>query len=137
MIKRKKEKSNIMLGPVITLIILTIIVIVSSTIFSLLGIEGQKTEIINGVLQTSLTTVNNILTKDGLKHMISNTLTNFQLFEPLVLLIISLIAFGIGEASGLFKAVFSPLKKVKINTMLLVTLLLGMASTFVGEYSYV
>ncbi|MDD2377678.1 MAG: AbgT family transporter [Bacilli bacterium] len=137
MIKRKKEKHNIMLGPVITLILLTIIVIVASTIFSLLGIEGQKTQIVNDALQTSLTTVNNILTKDGLKYVISSTLTNFKLFEPLVLLIISLIALGIGEASGLFKAVFSPLKKARLSLLLFCTLFLGIISTFIGEYSYV
>jgi len=137
MIRHKIKKKNIMLGPVITIIILTALVVIFSAIFSLLGIEGQKTEIINNTLQTSLTTVNNILTKDGIKYVISNALVNFKLFEPVILLIISLIALGIGEASGLFKAVFSSLQKLKPNTMILFTIFVGVISSFVGEYSYI
>ncbi|MGE5456083.1 MAG: AbgT family transporter [Ignavibacteriales bacterium] len=137
MIRHRIKKKNIMLGPVITIIILTAVVIILSAVFSLLGIEGQKTEIVNNTLQTSLTTVNNILTKDGLKYVISNALVNFKLFEPLVLLIISLIALGIGEASGLFKAVFSPLQKMRPNTIILLTMFVGVISSFIGEYSYV
>ena len=136
MFKGSKKKKK-MLGPVITIIIMTIIVVISSAIFSLLGITGNQTLIINGSLETSLITVNNILTQDGIKYIFSNIITNFQVFEPLVLLIISLITISIGEASGLFKAIFSRLKRINSNFLTFIVLFLGIACSFFGDYSYV
>lgn len=136
MFKSKKNKKK-MLGPVITIIIMTFIIVLLSAIFSLLGITGNQTLIVNGSLETSLATVNNILTKDGIKYVFTNVVTNFQIFEPLVLLIISLMTVSIGEASGLFKALFSPLKKFNQKFLTFLVLLLGIGSSFFGEYSYI
>ncbi|HPF83164.1 MAG TPA: AbgT family transporter, partial [Bacilli bacterium] len=136
MFNKKKNKKK-MLGPVITIMIMTFIIIILSSIFSLLGITANKTTIVNGSLETSLTTVNNILTKDGIKYIFTNVVTNFQAFEPLVLLIISLITISIGEASGLFKAIFSRFKKVNSKMLTFIILMLGIASSFIGEYSYI
>lgn len=133
----KKNKNNKkMLGPVITIIILTFLIVIASSVFSLLGITGNQTYISNGSLETSLVTVNNVLTKDGIKYVFTNAITNFQIFEPLVLLIISLITISIGEASGLLKAVFTPLKKINNTFLTFLVLLVGIASSFFGEYSY-
>lgn len=62
---RKNKNRNILLGPVITIIILIGLIIIFSAIFSLLELEGQKAQIINGTVETSLTTVNNVLTLEG------------------------------------------------------------------------
>ena len=64
-------------------------------------------------------------------------LVNLQLFEPLVLLIISLITVSIGEASGLFKAVLKPLAKLNPKFLTFLVLLVGISSSFIGEYSYI
>ena len=109
--KRIKKKKK-MLGPVITIILLTFIIIVTSTVFSLLQIDAEQTSIVKSSLETSVVTVNNILTRDGIKYILGNIITNLQLFEPLVLLIISLITVSIGEASGIFQAIFRPLSKI-------------------------
>lgn len=132
---RKKEQKH--LGPVIALLILIIVVGVVSLIFSLFEIQGQRTEINNGVLETTLVTVNNAISKDGIKYIISNAVSNLQLFEPLVLLIISLIGYGIGEASGFFKAIFSPLKNSHPWLITFVLLFISIISSFFGEYSFV
>ena len=133
---RKNKKRNILLGPVITIMILTGIIIIMSAICSLIGLEGQKSEIVNGTIETHLTTVNNVLTVAGIKYILTSVITNLQLFEPLLLIIATLIAVGIGEASGLFKAIFTPLKKVKPSVITFITLFVGIISTFIGEYSY-
>ncbi len=136
--KNKRKKGfNISLGPVITILILTLIVIVLSSIFSLTEIQGQKTQIVDDGLETSLITVNNVLTVNGLKTIISNSITNLNLFEPFFLLIMSLIALGIGEASGLFYMIFKPLKNVKKGWLTFFTLLIGLVSSVIGEYSYI
>lgn len=135
MLKRKKNKKKA-LGPVIMIIVLIFIIVLSSAFFSAIGITGDQTYISNGSLETSLTTVNNLLTKDGIKYIFTNAVINFQVFEPLVLLIISLITISIGEASGLFKAVFTPLKRLNNNFLTFLVLLIGIVSSFFGEYSY-
>ena len=105
MLQRKKKK-KILFGPVITILIMTFVIMLASLIMSKLQIQGQITTIENGVLASSLTTVNNIFTLDGLKFLFGNVLNNFQTFEPLVILIVALIGVSIGESSGLFDMIF-------------------------------
>lgn len=133
--KKKRDKKRI--GPVTAMMFLTAIIVLASAVFSILGITGSQTTIVNGSLETSLTTVNNILTKDGIKYIFTNAVTNFQVFQPLVLLIISLMAVSIGESSGLFHAVFSKFKNIRPKFCTFITLLLGIVCSFFGEYSYI
>ena len=69
---KRKTRNKKLLGPVITIIILTFIIVFMSAIFSLLQIDAEQTSIIKGSLETSIVTVNNILTKDGIKYILSN-----------------------------------------------------------------
>lgn len=131
--KKKKEKH---IGPVFTLLLLTGIIILLSSFFSIIGLEGNQASIRNGVIETSIVTVKNILSKEGIQFLIGNITTNFTLFEPLVVLIISLIGIGIGEKSGLFKAAFTPFKTWKSSHITMLTLFVGIISTFFGEASY-
>lgn len=135
--KKKKNKKKIMLGPVITIVILTFFLMALSFFFSLLGIQGHKTAIVNGTLESSLVTVRNIFTIEGMKYIFGNVVINFRAFEPLVLIIMSFIAVSIGEASGLFKAIFSPFRKLNAKTTTFLVFLLGIVSSIVGEYSYI
>lgn len=137
MSKKNKDKKIILLGPIITLLILTLIIIIISAMLSLIGFEGQKTAIVNGSLETSLITIRNIFTIDGIKFIVGNAVTNFKVFEPLVILIISLIGIGIADASGLLKATITPFKKYRFSIVIFATMLAGIMSTFIGEYSYV
>ena len=134
---RNKFKNKKMLGPVITMIILIAIVIFLSAFCSLIELDAERTEIVRGTLETSLITVNNVLTKDGIRFVIGNVVTSLQTFEPLYLLILSLIAISIGEASGLFKAIFTPCNKINHKFLTFLTLLCGIVSSLIGEYSYV
>ena len=133
--KSKKEKK--MLGPVITIILLTFIIVLLSAIFSLLQVSAEQTVIGKDSLETMIITVNNILTKEGIKYILENIIVNLQTFEPLVLLIISLISISIGESSGLFKAVFSCLKKINPKFLTFIILFIGIISSIIGEYSYI
>lgn len=134
---KKKVKKQRKLGPVITIILLIFVIMVTSAIFSIFKINGQITAINNGTLETSLVTAKNAFTKEGITYIFDSVITNFRMFEPLVLLIMSLIATSIAEASGLLKAVFEPLKKIKPNIITFLVLLVGIISSFIGEYSYI
>lgn len=135
MLQRKKKK-KILFGPVITILIMTFVIMLASLIMSKLQIQGQITTIGNGVLASSLTTVNNIFTLDGLKFLFGNVLNNFQTFEPLVILIVALIGVSIGESSGLFDMIFKPLKRLNSKTMIAITIFLGIISSVIGDYNY-
>ncbi len=134
--KKNKKREKRLLGPVFTIMFITLLIILLSSLLSVLGFEGQQTAIHNGVLETSLVTINNIFTPEGIRFLFGNVITNLTIFEPLVILIIALIGIGIGEKSGLFKAAFSPCKKWKNSTITMITLFISIISSFFGEYSY-
>lgn len=131
------KKNSKGIGPVVVILILTILVIVLSSICSILEFQGEKTEIINGVLTTSLVSVQNIFTPSGFKYILTSATNNFKMFNPLFLLITSLIGIGIGERSGLFKALFTPLRKLKSSVLTFLVFFIGVISSVIGEYSFV
>jgi len=57
----KKKKKKIFQGALSTIIVLCVVVIILSFILSLIGFEGYQTSISNGRLESSLITVNNIV----------------------------------------------------------------------------
>ena len=61
----KKNKKQRLLSPVLTMIILIAIAILSSSWLSLLNVEGTQTTIENGMLETSIVVVRNIISKEG------------------------------------------------------------------------
>ena len=75
-----KKKNKKRLGPVITIIILTLLIMVISTICSLLGVEGEVTRITNNSLETSAITVRNIFSEEGLKYFFSSPVDTFKTF---------------------------------------------------------
>src|SRR5690554_6849858 len=112
MIKKQKEKIKIGKNPIISILLITAIVIVISAILSLLGIEGQKTTIVNNALETSLVTVKNIFSIEGIKFVLGNSITNFQILEPLGLLVVSFITIYFLDYSGIIKPIATPFKKL-------------------------
>ena len=128
--KRKKRS----VGPVIEIILMAVIVSIICLLFSLMGISGYKTE--GGTFETTLVVIKNFFSTAGIKHILNNSLVNFQTLEPLVLVILSLIAISILEASGLLKQIFLPLKKLKPRYVTLIVMFIGIISTIIGDYSY-
>lgn len=134
MAKKKKEKLH---GPVSVILILILIISIISSIMSIFGIDGYKTVIQNGTMETILVTVKNVISLEGIKFIIGNAVNNFRTLEPLVLIIISLLGISICEKSGLLNAMFNPLKRVKLNIIIFITLLIGIISSIIGDNSYV
>ncbi len=135
--RNKKRKKNIRSwSPITTILFLIIVVVLGSTMLSLLGAQGNITSISGGILETSLVTLNNLLTPKGFKYMIGNVLTNFSAFTPFFYLIVSFIGLGIAEKSGLLEAIFKPFKKMKPVITTFVLLLLSVLAGVMGESSY-
>lgn len=132
--KRKNDSSH---GPVSILLFLILIVGILSFLFSIFGLESYQTKISNGTLESSLITVRNFLSLNGLKFLVSNAVNNLKNFEPLVLIIIVLTGLGIVEKSGLLSASIKPFKRIKFGLLLFLTFFLGIISNFIGDYSYI
>ncbi len=132
----KRKKENNLRGPVSTIIIMIVSVSILSFILNKIGFQGYQTSITNGILADSMVNVKNIISLSGIKYIVGNAITNLKNFEPLVLLIISLMGIGICEKSGFLITLFKPLKRVKIGVIIYITILISLISTVIGEYSY-
>ena len=128
--KRKKRT----MGPVVEIILIAVVITALCFLFSLIGFRGYITE--GGTFETTLVVIKNIFSTEGIKHILNNSLINFQTLEPLVLIILSLIAVSILEASGLLKQIFLPLKKIKSKYETLMVMFVCIISTIIGDYSY-
>ena len=133
-LKKKKEK---IVGPVSVILLMMLAIAILSFVLSISGIESYKTVIANNTLESSLVSVKNILSFDGIRYLLGNAITNFSAFEPLVLIIIVSIGIGICEKSGLIYSLIAPLKKLKISILIYITFFLGIIFSFIGDYSYV
>lgn len=132
--KNKVKKTH---SALYTLIFILIFIMLLSTVLSLLGIGAEQAEIIGGNLETTLITIKNAFSIEGIKHFFSNILVNLGSFESLLLLLIALIGVGLGEATGLFKAVFAPLSKLRPKYVTFIVFLISIISSFFLEYSFV
>jgi aminobenzoyl-glutamate transport protein len=133
-LKAKNKKTE--LGPVLTIIILTMFIIVLSFICSVFGAGSKITSISNGVLQTTLVSVKNMFSADGIRFFFGNIFSSFTMLEPLLMTIIALIGIGIAEKSGLFKAMFMNIKKFRPGTITFFTLFISIVCSFFGDYAY-
>lgn len=133
--KKDKIKRNLKKqGPIFTIIFLCFGIALVSFVLNLFKVSGNVTEA--GSLETSIVTVNNIFSKDGIKYILNSSITNFSLMDTIVYLIMSLIAVSMLESSGLLKHILRPLSKIKSRYVTFIFVLIGVISTIFGDYSY-
>ncbi|MCM1370421.1 MAG: AbgT family transporter [Clostridium sp.] len=133
---KSKDKSKKYIGAISIILILTLFIMILSLILGSLNISGEQTSISNGLLQTSLVTIKNIFSIDGIKFLLGSAVKNFQTFSPLIILILSIMCTSILESSGLLEHIFGRLGKLKTSIITFLTLLISILFIFFGEYSY-
>lgn len=140
---KRKEKKKISFSPIYTIWILTVLVVLVSFIFSILGLDAQKANIVdlqNNVtpynVEMSLSNVRNAFSFEGLSFFFKNITNNIEMFKPLLMLVVVMIGLSVAEASGLFKYWFERFRRVKLPVITTVVLFLAIISSFIGEYSY-
>ena len=136
--KKKKifNKNKRYLSPSVVLFIITFIIVIISTVFSLLEIDASITEVNNNTLETSLVTMNNILTTKGFKNFFSNVIENFANYKALFYLIISLMGIGMLDKSGLLCNLLKPFKGIKNSISTFLILLLSILLASLGDAGY-
>ena len=135
----KKKKKKIKLHPTTSFIILIFATIILSAILSLFNVSASydSINIKTGELEQTIVTVNNMLSYDGIKTIISNALTNFVSFTAVSTLIVTLIGVAVAEETGLIQT-FLKRKLSKINPKIITFLLflLAVFSSIVNEVGY-
>ncbi|MBQ7789833.1 MAG: AbgT family transporter [Bacilli bacterium] len=135
MLKKKKRYS-----PIVTFIFLTFFTIVLSGILSLLNVQTEYStvnlatnELVNNVIE-----VNNLLSVEGIKHIISTATSGFVKFTPLATLIIILIGIGVLEKSGFLKTACTLItKNSKKNTLTFMLIFFSLLFSIVGDIGFV
>ena len=133
----KKVKKRKLLSPIITMLILIVVALIVSSLFAIFNVDGTQTTIENGILENSIIVVRNIFSKEGLSHFFSNVITNFNLLQPFVLILLSLMAISVAKESGLLKHLFSPLKKLRSNVLTFIVIFISVIASIIGDYSYI
>lgn len=137
--KRKLKLKKFYFHPITMFIVLSLIIVLCSAILS--KFEMQTTyNVINAntnELESKIVAVENLLSFDGMKFIISNAATNFISFAPLGMLLISLIGLGIAEATG-FIDTFSKkyLRKLNHIQLTLIIIFIATISSLINEIGY-
>ena len=121
-------------GPTFEIAAMAIVISVVCTILKLLNVTGLITNL--RTFETTLVEFKNIFSGDGIRYVLNNSLTNFQNLQPLILIIVSLVAISVMEASGLLKHIFTKFKDVKPKLVTLFVVFVGIISSFIGDSCY-
>lgn len=137
--KKKLKLKKFYFHPITVFVFLTIVVILLSGIFSAFEMQATYNEInVNtNELIPQLIAVENLLSFEGFKLILSSALKNFLSFTPLSFLLISMIGISIAEATGLIE-VFSKkyIQKMPKSALTFIVLFIGTASSIINEVGY-
>ncbi len=137
--RKKLRLKKFYFHPITIFIVLSIVVVLCSFILSKVEMQATYNTINanNQELEAQIIAVENLLSFDGMKFIISNALTNFISFTPLGMLLISLIGISIAEATG-FIEVFSKkyLRKLNHTKLTFIVLFIATISSLINEIGY-
>lgn len=138
--KRKIRLKKFYLHPVTTFIILTFVVMALSGLLSLLGVQATYSSLneTTGKLETTLVTIENLFSFDGIKYLISNASKNFISFTTLSNLLMALIGLGIAQATGLIDVFIKRgLTKIDNKKITFIIIFLATISSLINDIGYV
>ncbi len=137
--RRKLKLKKFYFHPITIFLLLTILVIVLSGIFSAFEMQAtyNTVNVNTKDLEPTLVAVENLLSFDGLKFIISNAAKNFLSFGPLGTLLISLLGITIAEGSGFIETLTRRhLSKIPKKTLTFLVLFIATISSLINEVGY-
>ena len=137
--RRKLKLKKFYFHPITVFIFLTFLVVLLSGLFSLLQIQATY-NIVNvntKELEPTLITVENLLSFDGIKFIISNAAKNFLSFGPLGMLLLSLIGITVGEGTGFIETFTRRhLSKIPKAALTFLVIFIAITSSLINEVGY-
>lgn len=137
--KKKLRLKKFYFHPATAFLLLTIGLVILSACLS--GLEMQATyntvNVNNKELEPTLVAVENLLSFDGMKYIISNATKNFISFAPLGTLLIALIGLTVAEATGFLETITRrKLKKIPKNVLTFILIFIATISSLINEVGY-
>jgi aminobenzoyl-glutamate transport protein len=125
--------------PAVIFLILLALVIVLSHVFYLLGtsvtyqtIDPETDDIIQNT-----TTVNSLLTTDGIRFLFTSMIRNFMSFGPVGVILVAMIGVGLAEEAGLVRALIQKIVSVAPRqTITFIIVFLGVLSSIASDAGY-
>ena len=130
----KRNKRKVSFGPITVMIVIGIFLSVLSFVLNKIQFQSYTTD--PETLETTVVTVRNIFSKEGIQFLFGESISNFRALEPLAVIVVSLIAVTILEVSGLFHAIVGNFNNPKPWLITFLTLFVSMVASAIGDYSY-
>ncbi len=137
--KRKLKLKKFYFHPITVFLFLIVIVLLLSGILSALQMQAtyNTVNVNTKELEPTLVAVENLLSFDGMKFVISNAAKNFLSFAPLGMLLISLIGITIAEGTGFIEAVSKRyLSKMPRAYLTFLIIFIATISSLINEIGY-
>jgi aminobenzoyl-glutamate transport protein len=135
---KKNKKLKFEVSPLASLIILLMFVVFASFALFLVEFQGDKATIVNSslnegqkVVETTLSTVKNALTTEGMEKLFS-FLSSDLIASTITKIIFVGISLGLLETSGLSRKMFQKLNKVKARYLIYITVIISFLLSFLG-----
>ena len=125
--------------PITIFLLLTLLVIVLSGLLNLLQAQAtyNTVNVNTNDLDPTLIAVENLLSFDGLKYIISNAAKNFLSFAPLSMLLMSLIGITIAEGTGFIETLTKRhLRKLSKSGLTFTIIFIATISSLINEVGY-
>ena len=136
---KKLKLKKFYFHPITVFIVLSFIVILLSGILSKFEMQATYNTINKTTkeLEATIVSVENLLSFDGMKFIISNASKNFMSFAPLGMLLISLIGLCVAEATGFIEA-FSRkyIRKLSNIQLTFIVIFIATISSLINEIGY-
>ncbi len=113
-------------------------IVIMSAVCAALGVSATGEMISGGELTETTVTAVSLLTKDGLRFMLTNAVQNFTSYAPLGMVLVAMLGIGVAEQSGLIHTLLK--YAVKITPARLITpaiVFLGVMSNVASDAGYV
>lgn len=128
------NKNRRSIGPITVMIIIGFFTMILSFLLNKIGVKSTITE--PGTFETTVVTVKNIFSRQGLQYIFSDAVKNFRALEPLAIIVISLVGVSVLQVSGLLKHIFGGFKSVRPSFITFLVLFISIVATVIGDYSY-
>lgn len=124
--------------PITLFAVFALAVVVLSAICAALGVSATGELVSGGQLQETTVTAVSLLTKDGLRYMLTSAVANFTTYAPLGMVLTAMLGVGVAEKSGMIDTLLKNVVKStpkKLLTPMIV--FLGVMSNVASDAGYV
>ena len=137
--KKKLKLKKFYFHPITVFLFLTFLVMILSGLLSAFQTQATYNEIniISKELDPTLIAVDNLLSFDGIKFLISNAVKNFLSFGPLGTLLVALLGITIAEGTGFIETISRRhISKIPNNIITFIVLFIATISSLINEVGY-